>query len=514
MSYLVLARKWRPKTFEEVTGQEITIKTLTHSLSTEQLHQAYLFTGSRGVGKTTLGRILAKCLNCEIGITPTPCGHCSACVEIDEGRFVDLIEVDAASRTKVEDTRELLDNVQYAPAKGRFKVYLIDEVHMLSGHSVNAFLKTLEEPPAHIKFLLATTDPQKLPATILSRCLRFHLSLLTIEQMVEHMSNILKTEKVAHEQEALHLIAQAATGSMRDALSLLDQAIALGSGKVSTDLTRVMLGFVESQYIIQILENIYHQKADALFSIITQLSKLGVNYSTLLADITSTLHEIAVFQVLSPEFSSSSAIAPLATLLSKETVQLYYQIALIGQRDLLLAPSPRIGFEMTLLRMMAFKFNSADTPIVLTPKAQAIAHSAQKAPSAAAFLWEQVLPLLELTGAARLLAENCVFDKVVENIFSFILSPKNQPLLTDKYVQRIAQALSVYIQKETHVKIEIRKAETKTPAEFFLEQKEQKKASIKNSLDEAKEIKKIKQAFNAELVNHSIMTHSEGSDLS
>ncbi|WP_285406722.1 DNA polymerase III subunit gamma/tau [Pseudomonas sp. FR229a] len=367
MSYQVLARKWRPRSFREMVGQTHVLKALINALDSQRLHHAYLFTGTRGVGKTTIARIIAKCLNCETGITSSPCGECSVCREIDEGRFVDLIEIDAASRTKVEDTRELLDNVQYAPSRGRFKVYLIDEVHMLSSHSFNALLKTLEEPPPYVKFILATTDPQKLPATILSRCLQFSLKNMTPERVVEHLTHVLTAENVPFEDDALWLLGRAADGSMRDAMSLTDQAIAFGEGKVLAIDVRAMLGTLDHGQVYDVLHSLIEGDAKALLEAVRHLAEQGPDWNGVLSEILNVLHRVAIAQAL-PEgvdngHGDRDRVLALAQALPAEDVQFYYQMGLIGRRDLPLAPDPRGGFEMVLLRMLAFRpADTADAP--------------------------------------------------------------------------------------------------------------------------------------------------------
>lgn len=358
MSYQVLARKWRPSNFHEMVGQNHVLQALINGLDTDRLHHAYLFTGTRGVGKTSVARILAKCLNCETGVSSKPCGECSACLEISEGRFVDLIEVDAASRTKVEDTRELLENVQYTPSRGRYKVYLIDEVHMLSSHSFNALLKTLEEPPAHVKFLLATTDPQRLPATILSRCLQFSLKNLAPDLIQQHLAYVLGEEKIGFDDAGLLQIARAASGSMRDALSLSDQAIAFGAGNLSVEIVQQMLGSIDRQALLDILTALNAQDATSLFAYVESLAGHGVDLENLLQDLQSLLHAVAIAQVV-PQRQSAldlppEVIADLAQAMTAEDVQLFYQIALTGLRDFAHAPDARCGLEMTLLRMLAF----------------------------------------------------------------------------------------------------------------------------------------------------------------
>ncbi|EDJ9263928.1 DNA polymerase III subunit gamma/tau [Salmonella enterica subsp. enterica serovar 4,[5],12:i:-] len=359
MSYQVLARKWRPQTFADVVGQEHVLTALANGLSLGRIHHAYLFSGTRGVGKTSIARLLAKGLNCETGITATPCGVCYNCREIEQGRFVDLIEIDAASRTKVEDTRDLLDNVQYAPARGRFKVYLIDEVHMLSRHSFNALLKTLEEPPAHVKFLLATTDPQKLPVTILSRCLQFHLKALDVEQIRHQLEHILNEEHIAHEPRALQLLSRAADGSLRDALSLTDQAIASGDGQVSTQAVSAMLGTLDDDQALSLVEAVVDANGERVMSLINEAAARGIEWEALLVEMLSLLHRIAMVQ-LSPAALGSDMAAieqrmrELARTVPPGDLQLYYQTLLIGRKELPWAPDRRMGVEMTLLRALAF----------------------------------------------------------------------------------------------------------------------------------------------------------------
>ncbi|EPQ0972635.1 DNA polymerase III subunit gamma/tau [Citrobacter farmeri] len=359
MSYQVLARKWRPQTFADVVGQEHVLTALANGLSLGRIHHAYLFSGTRGVGKTSIARLLAKGLNCETGITATPCGVCDNCREIEQGRFVDLIEIDAASRTKVEDTRDLLDNVQYAPARGRFKVYLIDEVHMLSRHSFNALLKTLEEPPSHVKFLLATTDPQKLPVTILSRCLQFHLKALDVDQIRHQLEHILNEEQIAHEPRALQLLSRAADGSLRDALSLTDQAIASGDGQVSTQAVSTMLGTLDDDQALSLVEAVIAADGEKVMTLVNEAAARGIEWEALLVEMLGLLHRIALVQ-LSPAALGNDMAAievrmrELARIVPPADVQLYYQTLLIGRKELPYAPDRRMGVEMTLLRALAF----------------------------------------------------------------------------------------------------------------------------------------------------------------
>jgi DNA polymerase-3 subunit gamma/tau len=435
MSYLVLARKWRPKSFADTVGQEHVLKALVNALDSGRLHHAYLFTGTRGVGKTTIARILAKALNCEKGVSSEPCGECGACMEIDEGRFVDLIEVDAASKTKVDDTRDLLDNVQYAPSRGRYKVYLIDEVHMLSTSSFNALLKTLEEPPPHVKFLLATTDPQRLPVTVLSRCLQFNLKRLTPKLIQDRLAYICEAENIEAETPALAMLARAADGSLRDALSLLDQAIAYCGGKVDEQSLALMLGTIDRDHVVRLLRYLAEDDAAAIIDLVAELDEQFPDYARLLEDLARMLQRIAVYQLVGSadvdDDIAEKLLSELAGLFEPADIQLFYQTALMGRRDLPLAPDPRSGAEMTLLRMLAFKpasdnaassgsGGSADQQATPRPrKAPPAAKPAARAaspPEAGANNWQDpdwggLMGQLGLTGSLRMLAGNCALDK-------------------------------------------------------------------------------------------------------
>ncbi|MDH5502339.1 MAG: DNA polymerase III subunit gamma/tau, partial [Gammaproteobacteria bacterium] len=485
MSYLVLARKWRPKNFAETAGQEHVLKALTNALDSERLHHAYLFAGTRGVGKTTIARILAKALNCETGITSSPCGECSACREIDDGRFVDLIEVDAASRTKVDDTRDLLDNVQYAPARGRFKVYLIDEVHMLSKSSFNALLKTLEEPPPHVKFLLATTDPQKLPVTVLSRCLQFNLKRIGSPVIRERLELICSAEGISAETGALTAIARAADGSLRDALSLLDQAIAFCGGNVTAGPVGEMLGTIDRQHVSKLLRLLADSDGPGTLQAIAEIDEQFPDYATLLQDLARALQKIAVYQVVgavdAEDEIEEAEMAEFAASLSAEDVQLFYQTALLGRRDLSLAPDPRSGVEMTLLRMLAFQPAAPDrqqdrttrgasgapapqTERTTSPKARppATATAATNPASNGHGStseewrdpdWSDLVEQLDLKGATRLLAGNCAYLRregttihlSLDRRFESTLSKQRQAALCDALSSRFGETLRVEI---------------------------------------------------------------------
>ncbi|MCL5668901.1 MAG: DNA polymerase III subunit gamma/tau [Gammaproteobacteria bacterium] len=480
MSYQVLARKWRPRNFGEVVGQEHVLRALINALDNDRLHHAFLFTGTRGVGKTTLARVLAKSLNCEKGVSSTPCGVCSACREIDEGRFVDLIEVDAASRTKVEDTRELLENVQYAPTRGRYKVYLIDEVHMLSGHSFNALLKTLEEPPPHVKFLLATTDPQKLPVTILSRCLQFNLKRLPVELIQQRLAAILASEKIASESAALAAIARAADGSLRDALSLLDQAIAYGAGAVRADEVRAMLGSIEQTHVLELLDALAASDAQVLLACTHRLAEHAADFTGVLAEMLSTLQCIALAQVAPQALDDSrgnrEAVLRLAKTMTPEDVQLYYQIGVNGRRDLPYAPDVRTGFEMTLLRMLAFRPveggapGDAPAPDVKSAAGAAPADLAQNAvtqPVAGAQGndWASTVAALKLNGMARELALHCVLSRREGEVLHLALDSAHAKLHTRNLEERLQQALQQHYGAPLKLVIKVGGSSQETPAQ-------------------------------------------------
>lgn len=502
----VLARKWRPRQFADVVGQAHVVRALSNALNQAYLHHAYLFTGTRGVGKTTIARILAKCLNCEAGIMAQPCGQCSHCQEIDSGRFVDLLEVDAASRTKVEDTRDLLDNVQYAPTKGRFKIYLIDEVHMLSGHSFNALLKTLEEPPAHVKFLLATTDPQRLPATVLSRCLQFHLSAMPPEQISGHLQAVLAKENFECDIEALKLLAQAAQGSMRDALSLLDQSIAFGNGKVLTDDVKNMLGTIDSQTLYQILQGLAAQNASALLDCVAKLAEQGADFSRALADLLSLLHQLAILQAVpnTPAHMVDDHLRGFADKISREDVQLYYQIGLLGQRDLAWAPTTRSGFEMTLLRMLAF-IPQDQTPIKATSTPIAVKTTpATPVNSAAKPVWPDLVTQLGLDGATKLLADHCVLQELSATHLKLRLHPKQKLLLNQKHIDRIREAISKYSARAIAVDITLDAHNQETPADLTKRQQESQQQAAEQAIFSDPVVQHMIQNFDATVIKDSI----------
>jgi DNA polymerase-3 subunit gamma/tau len=530
MSYLVLARKWRPKDFSETVGQEHVLQALTNALESQKLHHAYLFTGTRGVGKTTIARILAKALNCETGITASPCSKCVSCLEIDEGRFVDLIEVDAASKTKVDDTRELLDNVQYAPARGRFKVYLIDEVHMLSKSSFNALLKTLEEPPPHVKFLLATTDPQKLPVTVLSRCLQFNLKRLTPKLIKDRLVHICEAEKVKAEASALAMLARAADGSLRDALSLLDQAIAYCGGDVLEEPVGVMLGTIDRQHISALLKLLAAGDASALLEAVSEIDEQFPDYARLLDDLSRSLQRIAVYQVVGAngleDELGEGELAELAESISAEDVQLFYQTALLGRRDLYLAPDPRSGVEMTLLRMLAFQPNRAgnrrpsdsrgrrlapgasdDTgPKSAPPRAaaeSAVAPASEK-PTWTEPDWNVLIGELKLTGANKLLASNCAYLRRENGTLYFNLDSRSESLLTKSRQRALAAAVSKRFGEALRVEINIAESAPETPIQEEARRVDEKMAAARASLESDPNVKALQDMFGAQLNADSI----------
>jgi DNA polymerase-3 subunit gamma/tau len=526
MSYQVLARKWRPKTFAEMVGQEHILRALVHALDQQRLHQAYLFTGTRGVGKTSIARILAKALNCEQGISSKPCGQCSACTEIDQGRFIDLIEVDAASRTKVEDTRELLDNVQYSPTRGRFKIYLIDEVHMLSTHSFNALLKTLEEPPPHVKFLLATTDPQKLPATILSRCLQFNLKRMPPDLIEQQLIRILAEESVTHDAASLKYLAQAADGSMRDALSLLDQAIAYGQGQLRGDDIARMLGFIARNPVYELLRALISRDAARVLESVRQLDEHAPEYATVLDDLITILQQVALAQwdksAIDTDLEDGAVILEFARDLAAEDIQLFYQIALLGKRDLSLSPSVRRGFEMTLLRMLAFSPNEQIRPsgnTVAAPPAAgkpdkagaakssaAATVSVQQAPVASANIatvpWRELIPRLSLKGMVAELAANCSVKSWQDDNAVLILSEECPQL--SAFEGRLAEALSKHAGKNIRLKIEIGKPAAETPAQTVVRQAAESQQAAVESIEQDGLVRALKEKFDAEVIVDSV----------
>jgi len=524
MSYLVLARKWRPKNFADTVGQEHVLRALINALDSERLHHAYLFAGTRGVGKTTIARILAKALNCETGPTSKPCGKCSACQEIDEGRFVDLIEVDAASKTKVDDTRELLDNVQYSPARGRFKVYLIDEVHMLSRSSFNALLKTLEEPPPHVKFLLATTDPQKLPVTVLSRCLQFNLKRLSPKLIRERLELICGEEKVNADAAALALIARAADGSLRDALSLLDQAIAYCGGDVDSDAVAGMLGTIDRQHVARIVHLLASGDAPGMLAAIREIDEQFPDYARLLDDMATMLQRIAVYQVVGAtdvdDEVDENEIAVFAANLSPEDVQLFYQIALIGRRDLHLGPDPRSGAEMTLLRMLAFQpggtvqqpadaDNSRGAPAGQSPAHSGPARTAVTASAAEAAPWQDpdwsdLINKLDFSGAGKLLASNCAFVRRRQNVLHLCLDGKSESLLTQSTQAALTRALCAHYGETLRVEIVIGETDTATPIQQQARRTDAKYEAARASIEADPTIKALQDMFGAELNPDSI----------
>ena len=518
MSYLVLARKWRPKDFADTVGQEHVLQALINALDSGRLHHAYLFTGTRGVGKTTIARILAKALNCETGVTSEPCGECSACQEIDEGRFVDLIEVDAASKTKVDDTRDLLDNVQYAPARGRFKVYLIDEVHMRSKSSFNALLKTLEEPPPHVKFLLATTDPQKLPVTVLSRCLQFNLKRLTPGLIRERLELICGEEGIKFETNALAMIARAADGSLRDALSLLDQAIAFCGGEVLEAPVATMLGTIDRQHIGRLLDLLATADGAGLLAAIAEIDEQFPDYGQLLDDLARTLQRIAVYQVVgaidSDDDLDEASLAALAEQIDAEDVQLFYQIAINGKRDLYLSPDPRSGAEMTLLRMLAFQPAGQAAPAPKSrPSMQKVAPAvaAQKIeaePASAAEWqepdWSELVPKLGLAGLNKQLASNCAYERREGNVVHFSLDRRAESYLTRSRQDAVAAALADYFGEPLKVEIQIGDAEAETPVQVAERREVEEMDAARAGLEADPNVKALKDMFGAELVQDSV----------
>jgi len=533
MSYQVLARKWRPKFFADLVGQEHVVQALVNGLDQDRVHHAFLLTGTRGVGKTTIARILAKCLNCEQGVSSTPCGECGSCIDLDEGRFVDMLEIDAASKTKVDDTREMLESVQYTPTRGRFKVYIIDEVHMLSGHSFNALLKTLEEPPPHVKFVLATTDPQKLPVTILSRCLRFNLTRLLPDQISAHLGKILGTESIEAQDAAVMRIARAADGSMRDGLSLLDQAIAFGGGSLKDADVATMLGSIDHVHIAAIIDALVSADARALLDIVDDLVIQSRNLENVLDELADCMHRMALIHVApdfrDPERADWGSLVERAALISPEDAQLYYQIAITGRRDLGLAPDPRTGLEMTLLRMLAFRpvetgagANIPEARPVTSNNDNSGGNQAAKAARLAFDAMHQEKPVevsksnetepdwsslqatLELSGAARELARNLQLESTDENRWKFLVPDTLLHLGSKSVVQTLQSALSSHIGHPVMLDLHTASEPVESVAEATEQTELRRMSEAERAIDEDPTVQELKEEFGARVIPDSI----------
>ncbi len=545
MSDLALARKWRPKTFSEVIGQTHVVSALTNALTNQRIHHAFLFSGTRGVGKTTLARIFAKAVTCESGISAEPCGQCSACQGVDQGNLIDLIEVDAASRTKVEDTRELLDNVQYTPTVSRFKIYLIDEVHMLSMHSFNALLKTLEEPPEHVKFLLATTNPRKLPATILSRCIQFNLKSVDITRLGTHLEKILKAEKIKFEPQALLILAKSANGSVRDSLSLLDQAIAYCNGDITSTQTRAMLGMIDDPLINQLFDRIISGDADGVFAAIDRMSEKSADYATALDELISLVHNVSLFQ-LSPgslqyKGIDSGEISRFSARIDAEELQLLYQIALVGKRDFPYAPDPASGFEMTVMRMLAFqpRKHAGDRPSGRQPQppgADSGVGDSSAAPPVAGVSgmsgasatprvsgtgkpdlqnigtsqgWQNLIDQSGLNGIKRTLLMNMSPVSVDGHVVTVALESSRRALFTEDRKRQIEQHFRERFSLDMRLKVKLEDLsqatlENNTPAQKIEQQKLQEQEAARQAFINDRNVQKMIEVFDAEVVSDSI----------
>lgn len=548
MSYKVLALKWRPRSFEEVVGQQATLRALQHALDNNQVHHAYLFTGTRGVGKTSIARILAKCLNCEQGVSSKPCGSCNICCSIDNGDCIDVIEVDAASRTRVEDTRDLLDNIPYAPVHARFKIYIIDEVHMLSNHSFNALLKTLEEPPEHVKFILATTDPQKLPVTVLSRCLQFHLRNFSVEQISQQLNNILTQERIDFEPAALTTIGQCANGSMRDALSLLEQVIAFGQRHVTLHAAQQILGTSVYTQTLDLLQQIILGDARQVITIVRDLAANNADFNRVLKTLQSLVHDLSLVQIVPDALEANTGDIERIKSLSKKVapldLQLFYQATLLGVRDLPYAPDIVTGFEMIVLRMLAFqpvlvsKENNIElptaAPVIVKPitaapvstmpiqpniPQQNISHSSISQPEPTQNLqakstilhgesnWSSIVPKLELVGLSKVIAENCVVSSWEENSINLLLHEVQRPLLSAKHVERIQEALQKYLQKKLKVNITVGTVQGETPAAQGQRLQQVALSAAEESIRSDAHIQQIEQTFSAKIADIKLNTN-------
>lgn len=526
MSYLALARKWRPRTFSQLVGQDHINNSLINALKQQRLHHAYLFTGTRGVGKTSIARILAKALNCEQGISPEPCLKCDACTAIEQSRFIDLIEIDAASKTRVEDTRDLLENIHYSPATGRYKIYLIDEVHMLSQHSFNALLKTLEEPPAHVKFILATTDPQKLPVTVLSRCLQFNLKHLAADLISKHLQTILNEEQLDFEIYALELLAEAARGSMRDALSLLDQMITACDKKLTTIVVKKNLGYTQQDYALKLLQALADHNASLILTLTQQITTEGSHFNYVLDEILKHLHHITLFQCIGdnhPLIQPSEEIKLLSTQFSPEDTQLFYQIALKGCEEIHFAPTLSIGFNMTLLRMLTFRpaakavipslaFQSPSeqtpaietiVPIIETPNLNI--RDTEEKNTIEADDWINVIPQLKLTGLALNALENAEFISKEGKSVNLSVEKGHQSLFTPSAISRIEAALSDYYKSPVTLLLSSNEAVRTSPAQQKEKAAQQRQEQAEVALEHDPVFQQLQQEFSAKLVKNSIV---------
>lgn len=540
MSYQALARKWRPRQFAEVIGQGHVVNALKNALDLDRVHHAFLFTGTRGIGKTTIARIFAKALNCEHGVSSEPCGSCSACTSIDQGRFIDLIEVDAASRTKVDDTRELLDNVQYVPTMGRFKVYLIDEVHMLSGHSFNALLKTLEEPPEHVKFLLATTDPQKLPVTVLSRCLQFHLKPISIDKISAQLKSIADQESLSTEAKATRLLAMMASGSMRDGLSLLDQAAAFGNGEVTASNIESMLGTLGSEQFNQIFEALADQDAIQLLKLVHQLANDGIDFLSVLDQLIEQLSHLILQQHVPEALDAKQLREPwhanMAKRFSVELLQLYYQIALEGKKDVSLAPDLRTGFEVLMLRLLAFtphQPESGKPPPAdknTTIRQPAVVKSAPKQPVESAVAqvdivvvnnatsaaipqnnpqWEALIPALSLKGLVREVAMHLSLNKTTDSKLSFNLDPTFENLYSSERVKELSEVISTHFKQVLEVIVEIKSGEQISPAVKHARQEAEKRQQQVKAVYNDPNVQQLVDRFDATIIDSTIQSKQD-----
>ncbi|MGQ0653874.1 MAG: DNA polymerase III subunit gamma/tau [Betaproteobacteria bacterium] len=508
MSYQVLARKWRPRDFASLVGQDHVVRALRHALEHNRLHHAYLFTGTRGVGKTTLARILAKCLNCETGVTPQPCGKCSACVEIDGGRYVDLLEVDAATNTKVDEMRQLLETAQYAPTRGRYKVYVIDEVHMLSTSAFNAMLKTLEEPPEHMKFILATTDPQKIPVTVLSRCLQFNLKQMPRPAIAAHLEKLLGQETIEFEPEALALIASSAAGSMRDALSLLDQAIAHGGGRVAARAVGDMLGAIDQGYLLDLLDAVAAGDAGSAVKLADDMRARSLSFDAALAGVSSVLLQVALAQsapdALAADLPDHERIIALSGRLDPETVQLCYQIALQGRQDLPLAPDEHAGFVMTILRMLAFR------PDGVKP---ALPAAARRAPAAAPREsdgdWAQIVQQLGVSAGARELARHAELRRREGNLFDLVV-PKSRAYLAERtYQEKLKAALEQHLGAPAVVKVSVSEAAGGSIAAAEAVERDAKRSEAVKTVEADAFVNDLVNIFDGRVVDSTIRKEGE-----